>query len=210
MKRGYYNADYLTAGSYPTPSGSDKFASDLGITYNHAYTILKVVKLSNEVRLVQMRNPWGHELYHGPWSDDSELWTDETKLEAGWVDKDDGMFFMDLDTYLSQFYMTIINKHTDTMHRSHFLMFNDTSEYKGRLPWCGSDCSLHEFFLTSEIEQTVYISAHTWPQRSYPAECTDYSNSYDSLNLMWVSGNEQVYGWHHGSTDIEPLTIRPG
>lgn len=49
----------------------------------HAYTILGTYTLSNGVQLVKIRNPWGREKYHGPWSDDSELWTPVFEREVG-------------------------------------------------------------------------------------------------------------------------------
>ena len=30
-----------------------------------------------ELRLVKMRNPWGHKEWEGDWCDSSELWTEE-------------------------------------------------------------------------------------------------------------------------------------
>lgn len=47
-----------------------------------------------------MRNPWGREEYTGPFSDKGSKWTDAWKKEAGWVDKDDGAFFMPLDDFI--------------------------------------------------------------------------------------------------------------
>jgi len=44
-----------------------------------------------------MRNPWGNEKYHGEWSDHSSLWTPEYKKQAGYINGDDGIFFVPLD-----------------------------------------------------------------------------------------------------------------
>ena len=62
----------------------------------HAYSMLGAVKLSNGVQLVKLRNPWGREVYSGPYSDDSSDWTDALKAEAGMVAADDGTFFIPL------------------------------------------------------------------------------------------------------------------
>lgn len=66
-----------------TPGESDTNANNEGFVSNHAYVILGVKQLSNGVRLVKLRNPWGSERYTGPWSDNSDLWTDALRAEAG-------------------------------------------------------------------------------------------------------------------------------
>ena len=43
--------------------------------------------------MVHMRNPWGHELWKGDWSDESPLWTDELKAEVEDDWNDDGYTF---------------------------------------------------------------------------------------------------------------------
>jgi len=58
----------VTAGSY-SGTGSDKDTNALNLPYMHAYACLGTVQLSDGTKLVKMRNPWGHELYSGPWSD---------------------------------------------------------------------------------------------------------------------------------------------
>ena len=56
----------LTAGTHGT---SDTNTNSAGLVENHAYTVLKSVTLSTGVRLVQCRNPWGVDSFHGDWSD---------------------------------------------------------------------------------------------------------------------------------------------
>ena len=74
-----------------------------GLVTGHAYTVQGVVELSNGVRLVKLRNPWGAELYTGPWFDGDPRWTDEHKQEAGLVDEDDGIFHMPLENFRNTF-----------------------------------------------------------------------------------------------------------
>ena len=50
-----------------------------GLSHSHAYTILGVKELSNGVRLLKLRNPWGKENYKGDWADDSDKWTDDLR-----------------------------------------------------------------------------------------------------------------------------------
>ena len=46
-----------------------------GLVSGHAYSLLAAKELSNGVRLVKLRNPWGRFEWKGAWSDNSELWT---------------------------------------------------------------------------------------------------------------------------------------
>ena len=46
-----------------------------GLPSGHAYTLLGAVKLSNGTKLLKIRNPWGSEVYNGPWSDGSSQMT---------------------------------------------------------------------------------------------------------------------------------------
>lgn len=53
-----------------------------------------------EVKLLKLRNPWGSGEWTGDWSDKSELWTPELKKKVGFVDGNDGIFFIELEDYL--------------------------------------------------------------------------------------------------------------
>ena len=44
------------------------------------------------------------EVYSGPWSDNSKLWTADLKEQAGYVNAHDGVFFMPLKLYMKSFY----------------------------------------------------------------------------------------------------------
>jgi hypothetical protein len=70
----------------------------------HAYTLLKVIQLTDGTKLAQVRNPWSSENYDGPWSDSSDKWTAANKKEAGYIDKADGKFFMPFDLYVKEYW----------------------------------------------------------------------------------------------------------
>jgi hypothetical protein len=51
-----------------------------------------------------MRNPWGGCEWTGAWSDsDTKRWTPQAKKETGHTDKEDGMFWMDVDDFAKKF-----------------------------------------------------------------------------------------------------------
>ena len=80
-----------------------------GLNPNHAYTVLKTVQLSDGTKLIRIRNPWGTDCYYGDWSDDSPKWTEQFKQEAGYIDADDGMSFMNARDYHNNFPSTEAN-----------------------------------------------------------------------------------------------------
>ena len=47
-----------------------------GIVGSHAWTTLGVTEAVPGVKLVKVRNPWGHEKYTGPWCDECKEWKD--------------------------------------------------------------------------------------------------------------------------------------
>ena len=50
--------------------------NDYGLVGSHAYTLLGAADLKegNKTvhKLIKVRNPWGHEMYTGPWRDDDK------------------------------------------------------------------------------------------------------------------------------------------
>ena len=74
------NNDIMTASSH---AGSDKDKDDKGLVQGHAYTVIGVKKLSNNVKLVKLRNPWGVDSWRGDWGHDSPLWTPKILEEVG-------------------------------------------------------------------------------------------------------------------------------
>jgi len=86
---------------------SRKDPTKAGLMNDHSYTILdgkESKKLG--VRLLEIRNPWGHGEWTGDWSDFSPLWTQTAKQEFGIaedLDPDDGAFWMCWDDFLNYF-----------------------------------------------------------------------------------------------------------
>ena len=71
-----------------------------GLVSMHAYTLLNVLELSNGEKLAHIRNPWSQEgEWKGDWSDSSSKWTATLKEEVGYVNSNDGQFFMPFKTF---------------------------------------------------------------------------------------------------------------
>ena len=79
----------MMAGTY----GYGEQKNPPGILSGKAYTVISVHEAQGK-KLMRIRNPWGMHEWTGDYSDKSPLWTESLKQEVGWIDKDDGIFFM--------------------------------------------------------------------------------------------------------------------
>jgi len=70
---------------------------------HHAYTLLNFLELSTGEKLAHVRNPWSTGEWKGDWSDSSSKWTATLKEEAGYVNSNDGQFFMPFKTFTINF-----------------------------------------------------------------------------------------------------------
>jgi hypothetical protein len=112
----------LVTGSL-TGSGNHNNKSLKGISNGHAYSILdaKEYRAAGDIkslRLLKIRNPWGHTEWTGDYSDSSPLWTTQLKAFFGFVeskDNNDGVFFMLFDDYIKEFKNVVICA-IDTKH----------------------------------------------------------------------------------------------
>lgn len=183
--------------------------SRYGIVGGHAYSFIKTVKLSNGTRLVQVRNPWSVERYTGPWGDKSTKWTQKYKDEAGFDAKDDGLFFLPIEIFKSDFGITWINYDTARMWRSHWLILNDKTNSPGQSSWCGKSCVRHEFKLKSEVSQEIIVSANTWQDRGYPYKCKATATRGSKRHIINVEGGG-TKAFNAGSIMLPPFNMSAG
>lgn len=111
-----------------TNGSNNDYTDWQGLVNGHAYTVLGCVELTSGDKLVKMRNPWASELYTGAWCDKCSEWNDVTKDEAGWVDADDGMFFMSISAFHTTFDYTHVTEDVGDWSSDHFLMLNDDTQ----------------------------------------------------------------------------------
>jgi hypothetical protein len=101
--------DYVICASSGEADPTNASYKEMGLISKHAYAVIETLPV-NGIRLLKIRNPWGHKEWQGDWSDEWPGWTEELKELAGWENKDDGVFFMCIDDYLNFFKTTIIWK----------------------------------------------------------------------------------------------------
>ena len=104
------------------PAG-DSAVSKAGIVFGHAYSILDL-KSAGNIKLLQIRNPWGQGEWNGAYSDKSDKWTTRLKNVTGFdgKDKNDGIFWIELGDYMVNFEETYICM--DLAHNNKFQSYS--------------------------------------------------------------------------------------
>ena len=75
------NNNHIICGSSQSAETNKELESH-GIVSLHAYTIRELVEFTiseGRIRLIKMRNPWGHKEWDGEWSDKSSKWNDKLR-----------------------------------------------------------------------------------------------------------------------------------
>lgn len=105
------NSKYIICASSGEGQLNKTRYDEMGLISEHAYSVISAMEVNTpngKERLLQLRNPWGHKEWLGRWSDNSDTWTEELRKQVGCEEKNDGVFFMCVEDYLSYFRTTVI------------------------------------------------------------------------------------------------------
>jgi calpain-15 len=85
-------------------------AETVGIFPSQSYAVVSVKEYKN-IRLLKMMNPWGAYEWKVDFSEGSLFWTNKLKKEMGYVNSNEGMFFIKFEDFLKYFEVTYICKY---------------------------------------------------------------------------------------------------
>jgi hypothetical protein len=78
-----------------------------GIVGGHAYSIFHAVEVGEDIKLLLLRNPWGHGEWKGDWADSSHAWSANPAAVEAVGDKrseeDDGSFWIEHGDFMQRF-----------------------------------------------------------------------------------------------------------
>lgn len=133
-----------------------------GLVTGHAYTLLDIVTLSTGVKLAKLRNPWNSEMYTGPWSDTSKLWTAALKKEVNFTGGNDGIFFITWDIYTKYYWGSSVALY---------------QPYKGYQEISVKQSMRSKSWkVTNPIKQEMYIMGDAYAERNFPRGiCSKYN-----------------------------------
>lgn len=131
MNKAYARCSMKGCSLEPDPNVTEA-KTDSGLIRGHAYSITKVVKakietpkVSGEIPLIRIRNPWGNEAeWNGAWSDGSPEWNyipDDEKEALGINFEQDGEFWMSYKDFMKYFHqLEICNLTPDSLDLENF------------------------------------------------------------------------------------------
>jgi len=101
----------MCASSLPHTSSTQHLSDYNGLVFGHAYTIIRTFAgfcldngVEKEVRLVQLRNPYGRKEWQGEWRDNDSKWATVKSNDGNSPQvKDDGIFWMSIEDLAESF-----------------------------------------------------------------------------------------------------------
>ena len=157
--------------------------------------------MSNGVKLIQVRNPWGFGEWTGAYHDKDAFWTNNPTMatEVGFSDKIDGSFFMTADDFKLYFYNLSYTPNTTNLVRTSWVQIGnaDTFGIAGNTTYCGTVCKQNTFTIknTSTTAKNVYLVAGTHRAREYgyktsPVSFYTDTDGVTTCNAPFVAGKQ--------------------
>lgn len=158
----YKSAGFLMAaacGISNNPKITDAEYKKKGLLTKHAYSIINVTTVKGDIRLLQLRNPWGCQVWNGDWSDTSKLWTEDLKKQLNPTLSKEGVFWIAFTDFQKYFEKVDVCKLRESWNES---------RYEGYFPMsCLDSRYLAVFAITVEESSTdLEMTLHQESKRS--------------------------------------------
>ncbi|CAD8194518.1 unnamed protein product [Paramecium octaurelia] len=105
---------YILTASSETNEQGVELDNGGGIVSQHCYAILDVQRVTGSDgqpdRIIKIRNPWGRKEWTKDWSDNSAKWTPELRQRLQVQQKDDGIFWMSVKDFITEFSQVCVCK----------------------------------------------------------------------------------------------------
>lgn len=158
-----------------------------GLGANLYYTVLGSYTLSNKIKVIKLRNPYG--IYGSEWTgaynDADPIWATisaSSKTSVGYTNNStDGVFFMTNTDFKTNFsWVDYSYNPKTTWKQAYWLALGDgnTVGTTGTTSYCGPTCKRTTFDVTSTVAQSLYISA----------SLADYSQYYQDPCTQGADG----------------------
>lgn len=113
-------------------------------------------------RLLRIRNPWRFETYVGKWYDADYRWNSgvgvDYKSQVPFIQGDDGIFFIDIESFKSSFLYFLVQYYNDDFTVSYYENLND-------------DGTLKRYTFSTTRTQNLHVAADTYDPRMYSFGC---------------------------------------
>lgn len=174
---------------------TEEEATEQGLVPTHAYAVIDIKHFHGK-RLLQVKNPWSHKRWRGPYSHlDTQVWTDELKSFLNFdpcvaEKKDDGIFWIDFESVCEKFTSIHLNWNPELFtHR--WVLHSVWPEHVGPKK---DVFSLHynpQFSLTVNVPDKK--PAAVWLLLSKHITVTEENTDYITLHVYDNTSGERVF-----------------
>ncbi|KAG1506407.1 hypothetical protein G6F48_008997 [Rhizopus delemar] len=175
---------------------TEEEATQLGLVPTHAYAVIDIKMTPDGKRLLQVKNPWSHKRWRGPYSHlDSNIWTSEL-MEALCFDpdaaekNDDGIFWIDFESVCAYFTSIHLNWNPELFtHR--WVLHSVWLEHIGPKKDIYSLAYNPQFSLKVNVPDKK--PAAVWLLLSKHIMMTEENTDYITLHVYDDTGGERIY-----------------
>ena len=90
-------------------------------------------------------------------------------------------------------------------------MLDDQTSEPGAMRTCGAGCTRHAMTLTSEVDQKVWLTAHTWDKRCLAANCKTFSYTDPTKHSVQLGTRYIRPFWdNYDDLQLDPFTMTAG